>query len=146
VTAAELIIAPDRGRLVEGYLADIVGVPGNPLDDITVTQNVQFVMKGGKVLAGSVFTSDTDRGLAIAARIRTGSFGINQGYIMDPFAPFGGVKSSGYGRELGWGVLTAISTRSRSRLPDRATRIGSSLPLLSRSQELAGLTTGSDLR
>ncbi len=53
-------------------------------------------------LAGSVFTADTDRGLAIAAKIRTGTFGVNQGYTMDPFAPpFGGVKASGYGRELG---------------------------------------------
>ena len=52
-------------------------------------------------LAGSVWTDDTDRGLAIAARIRTGTFGVNQGYTMDPFAPFGGVKDSGYGRELG---------------------------------------------
>jgi acyl-CoA reductase-like NAD-dependent aldehyde dehydrogenase len=52
-------------------------------------------------LAGSVWTGDTDRGLAIAERIRTGTFGVNQGYPMDPFAPFGGVKASGYGRELG---------------------------------------------
>jgi len=52
-------------------------------------------------LAGSVWTDDTDRGLAIAARIRTGTFGVNQGYTMDPFAPFGGMKASGYGRELG---------------------------------------------
>ncbi|WP_068274358.1 metal-dependent hydrolase family protein [Aldersonia kunmingensis] len=51
--AAELINADDRGRLVEGLLADIVGVPGNPLDDITVTQNVKFVMKGGKVFVGN---------------------------------------------------------------------------------------------
>ncbi|WP_102142107.1 aldehyde dehydrogenase [Mycobacterium hubeiense] len=52
-------------------------------------------------LAGSVFTADTDRGLSVATRIRTGTFGVNQGYTMDPFAPFGGVKASGYGRELG---------------------------------------------
>jgi acyl-CoA reductase-like NAD-dependent aldehyde dehydrogenase len=52
-------------------------------------------------LAGSVWTDDTDRGLDVAARIRTGTFGVNQGYTMDPFAPFGGVKGSGYGRELG---------------------------------------------
>jgi acyl-CoA reductase-like NAD-dependent aldehyde dehydrogenase len=52
-------------------------------------------------LAGSVFTADHGRGLAIAGRVRTGTFGVNQGYTMDPFAPFGGVKASGYGRELG---------------------------------------------
>jgi acyl-CoA reductase-like NAD-dependent aldehyde dehydrogenase len=52
-------------------------------------------------LAGTLWTTDIDRGLAIARRIRTGTFGINQGYTMDPFAPFGGVKASGYGRELG---------------------------------------------
>jgi acyl-CoA reductase-like NAD-dependent aldehyde dehydrogenase len=52
-------------------------------------------------LAGSVFTGDIERGLSVANRIRTGTFGVNQGYTMDPFAPFGGVKDSGYGRELG---------------------------------------------
>jgi acyl-CoA reductase-like NAD-dependent aldehyde dehydrogenase len=52
-------------------------------------------------LAGSVWTNDGARGLSVAARIRTGTFGVNQGYTMDPFAPFGGVKCSGYGRELG---------------------------------------------
>ncbi|MGH3583281.1 MAG: aldehyde dehydrogenase family protein, partial [Mycobacterium sp.] len=52
-------------------------------------------------LAGSVWTADTERGVQVATRVRTGTFGVNQGYTMDPFAPFGGVKGSGYGRELG---------------------------------------------
>lgn len=47
--SAELIDAPDLGRLAPGMLADIVGVPGDPLADITVTQQVRFVMKDGKV-------------------------------------------------------------------------------------------------
>jgi imidazolonepropionase-like amidohydrolase len=51
VTAAELLDVTDRGRLAEGLLADIVAVPGDPLEDITVTQDVRFVMKGGKVFA-----------------------------------------------------------------------------------------------
>lgn len=37
------------GDLKPGYFADIVAVPGNPLDDISVTQKVSFVMKGGVV-------------------------------------------------------------------------------------------------
>jgi imidazolonepropionase-like amidohydrolase len=49
IVAAELIDKPDLGRLAEGYLADIIAVPGDPLLDISVTQNVSFVVKGGKV-------------------------------------------------------------------------------------------------
>jgi len=49
VVAASLIDVSDRGRLAPGLLADVIGVPGDPLQDITVTQDVRFVMKGGKV-------------------------------------------------------------------------------------------------
>lgn len=49
VVAADLIDRSDLGRIAEGYLADIIAVPGDPLADITVTRNVSFVMKGGKV-------------------------------------------------------------------------------------------------
>jgi imidazolonepropionase-like amidohydrolase len=38
------------GELKPGYLADIIAVPGNPLDDITVCEHVTFVMKGGVIL------------------------------------------------------------------------------------------------
>jgi acyl-CoA reductase-like NAD-dependent aldehyde dehydrogenase len=72
-------------------------------------------------LAGSVFTADTERGLAIAERIHTGTFGVNQGYTMDPFAPFGGVKASGYGRELGReGIDGYTDTKSIAVAGDRA--------------------------
>jgi acyl-CoA reductase-like NAD-dependent aldehyde dehydrogenase len=52
-------------------------------------------------LSGSVWTADDIRGLDVARRVRTGSFGVNQPYSMDPAAPFGGMKASGIGRELG---------------------------------------------
>jgi imidazolonepropionase-like amidohydrolase len=37
------------GVLKPGYLADIIAVPGNPLQDVGVLQKVKFVMKGGAV-------------------------------------------------------------------------------------------------
>lgn len=37
------------GELKPGYFADIVAVPGNPLNDITAVEHVSFVMKGGVV-------------------------------------------------------------------------------------------------
>lgn len=40
----------DLGRLAPGYYADIVAVPGDPLQDIGVLQRVHFVMKGGTVV------------------------------------------------------------------------------------------------
>jgi imidazolonepropionase-like amidohydrolase len=50
VTSADLVQrADDLGRLVPGFLADIIAVPGDPTEDITVTEHVQFVMKGGVV-------------------------------------------------------------------------------------------------
>jgi imidazolonepropionase-like amidohydrolase len=38
------------GQLKPSYFADIVAVPGNPLDDITAVERVSFVMKGGAVV------------------------------------------------------------------------------------------------
>jgi imidazolonepropionase-like amidohydrolase len=38
------------GELKPGYYADIVAVPGNPLEDITAVERVSFVMKGGAVV------------------------------------------------------------------------------------------------
>jgi len=52
-------------------------------------------------LSGSVWTADVARGMGVARRVRTGTFGVDQPYSMDPAAPFGGVKASGFGRELG---------------------------------------------
>lgn len=51
-------------------------------------------------LAGTVWTTDVERGVGLAARIHTGSVGVNH-YALDVVAPFGGVKASGLGRELG---------------------------------------------
>src|SRR5947209_5657755 len=51
-------------------------------------------------LGGSVWSRDIERANDIAKRVQTGSIGINH-YMLDPAAPFGGVKASGLGRELG---------------------------------------------
>jgi imidazolonepropionase-like amidohydrolase len=49
-SAAELLGLKDKiGALKPGLAADIVAVPGNPLDDIKVTQTVIFVMKDGQI-------------------------------------------------------------------------------------------------
>ena len=48
--AAELIDSPQLGRIAPGMLADVIGVPGNPLEDIDTLLRVPFVMKDGTVV------------------------------------------------------------------------------------------------
>jgi len=48
--AAELLHRSDQlGQIAPGRQADVIAVPGNPLDDITAMQRVSFVMKGGVI-------------------------------------------------------------------------------------------------
>ena len=50
VRAADLFGIGDQvGRIVEGLQADLVAVSGNPHEDVSVLENVEFVMKGGVV-------------------------------------------------------------------------------------------------
>lgn len=49
VAAESLGWVGDTGAVATGYFADIVAVTGNPLDDVSVLENVVFVMKGGEV-------------------------------------------------------------------------------------------------
>lgn len=50
INAAKLLGWPDKiGVLKSGYAADIVAVPGNPLNDIAVLEKVSFVMKAGTI-------------------------------------------------------------------------------------------------
>ena len=51
-------------------------------------------------LGGSVFTKDTARGKRVASRVDTGMMYVNHPTSSTPGLPFGGIKNSGYGREL----------------------------------------------
>ncbi len=60
-------------------------------------------------LGGTVWSPDVDRATDIARAVRTGTIGVNE-YQLDVNAPFGGVKASGLGRELGPEGLAAYQT------------------------------------
>ena len=51
-------------------------------------------------LGGSIFTKDIERGKRLASRIDTGMVFVNHPTWTTPDLPFGGIKNSGYGREL----------------------------------------------
>jgi aldehyde dehydrogenase (NAD+) len=60
-------------------------------------------------LGGTVWSADTGRATDVARQMITGSVGVN-GYQLDIGSPYGGVKGSGLGRELGPEGLTAYQT------------------------------------
>lgn len=49
INAIDLLGVDDRGVLQPVHLADVIAVPGNPLQDVRVLEDVRFVMKGGVV-------------------------------------------------------------------------------------------------
>jgi succinate-semialdehyde dehydrogenase/glutarate-semialdehyde dehydrogenase len=65
-------------------------------------------------LGAAVFTSDPERGEQIAAeRLEAGSCFVNDFVKSDPRLPFGGIKESGYGRELGpWGIREFVNVKT----------------------------------
>ncbi|HKS39783.1 MAG TPA: aldehyde dehydrogenase family protein [Blastocatellia bacterium] len=63
-------------------------------------------------LAGGVWSTDVERAKRVARRLRTGQVDINGGNF-NPFAPFGGYKQSGNGRELGrYGLEEYLEVKS----------------------------------
>lgn len=60
-------------------------------------------------LGGTVWSTDVDRATDVARAVHTGTIGVN-GYQLDLGSPFGGVKASGLGRELGPEGLASYQT------------------------------------
>jgi len=64
-------------------------------------------------LGAAVFSRDRRRARAVAARLQAGVVFVNDFVRSDPSLPFGGIKQSGYGRELGrYGILEFVNTKT----------------------------------
>jgi succinate-semialdehyde dehydrogenase/glutarate-semialdehyde dehydrogenase len=89
-------VAPDMVAAQEetfGPLAAVVAVR----DADAAVQVANHSLYG---LGCSIWTADTEKGLALAGDLEAGMVAINSLVVADPRLPFGGVKRSGYGREM----------------------------------------------
>lgn len=69
------------------------------------TEAVALANDSSYGLSGSIWTRDIGRAIRVARAVQTGNLSINSGSSVHVEAPFGGVKKSGLGRELGLAVL-----------------------------------------
>jgi succinate-semialdehyde dehydrogenase/glutarate-semialdehyde dehydrogenase len=76
-----------------GPVAIVIGADGDD-EAVRIANDTRFG------LGASVWTTDADRGIAVARRIRSGAAFVNALVASDPRMPFGGTRASGYGREL----------------------------------------------
>lgn len=67
-------------------------------------------------LGGTIWSTDNQRAIEMARRVQTGTIGVN-GYVIDLGAPFGGIKASGLGRELGPESLAGFQQLKSIYLP-----------------------------
>jgi succinate-semialdehyde dehydrogenase/glutarate-semialdehyde dehydrogenase len=64
-------------------------------------------------LGGTIFTEDLEKGEDVARRLEVGCAFVNEKVKSDPRLPFGGVKESGYGRELSYfGIREFVNTKT----------------------------------
>jgi len=73
---------------------------------------IELANRSSYGLGGSVFTADVQRGRRVAEKIETGMVFINQPTKSQAELPFGGIKNSGYGRELSHlGILEFVNKK-----------------------------------
>ncbi len=80
---------------------EVFGPVASVITAKTVNEAIELANKTKYGLGASIWTTDTDKALRLARQIQAGSVFINEMVVSHPGLPFGGIKQSGYGRELG---------------------------------------------
>ena len=93
-------ILTDITKEMPVYYEETFGPVFTVLKFDTIDEMIQIANDSDFGLGGSVWSKDKENALSIARRIETGIVFINDVTKSDPRLPFGGIKNSGYGREL----------------------------------------------
>jgi succinate-semialdehyde dehydrogenase/glutarate-semialdehyde dehydrogenase len=77
------------------------------------TEAVKLANASRYGLGGNIWTKNIDKGIALAKKINSGSVFINSMVKSEPALPFGGIKKSGYGRELSkHGIMEFVNVKT----------------------------------
>jgi betaine-aldehyde dehydrogenase len=98
-------VDPDRRVWREEIFGPVVAV--TPFDD--EAHAVELANDTPYGLSGSIWTRDSSRALRMAKAVRAGVLSVNSNTSVRVNAPFGGMKQSGFGRELGLEALASFS-------------------------------------
>ncbi|WNZ90549.1 NAD-dependent succinate-semialdehyde dehydrogenase [Streptococcus iniae] len=82
------------------YYQEIFGPVGEIYKVATEEEAIELANDSSYGLGGTIFSSNKEHAEAVVAKIETGMSFINSGWTSLPELPFGGIKNSGYGREL----------------------------------------------
>jgi len=101
-------VSDDANLLKEEIFGPVAPVKGFASEDeaVAAANDTEFG------LVSYVYTNDLKRALRVCESLETGMIGLNQGFISNAGAPFGGVKQSGVGREGGnEGIAEYLETK-----------------------------------
>ncbi|MCH5641215.1 NAD-dependent succinate-semialdehyde dehydrogenase [Gordonia sp. ABSL49_1] len=99
---------------MDAYTEEIFGPVGMVYRASSADDAVRLANDVGFGLSGSVWSTDSEKAAEVADRLEVGMAYVNEHGTTLPGLPFGGVKRSGYGRELGrWGLGEFVNTRLR---------------------------------
>ncbi len=108
---ADVLTGVTRG--MPAYEEEIFGPVASVIRAKDENEAVQISNSSQFGLGASIWTTDIDRGKRVARQIESGAVFINQMVASHPAIPFGGIKMSGYGRELSYlGIREFMNAKS----------------------------------
>lgn len=108
---ASLLIGVIPGMV--GFDEELFGPAGVIVKATSTQEAISLANTSRYGLGSSIWTADPEQGLILGSELETGMVFINDFVRSDPALPFGGVKASGYGREMGQhGILEFVNTQT----------------------------------